>query len=98
MTPRVGVLGYGLDRAPGGIGRYTSELIRALAHGGVSVTVLWAGRTHTPDVVSLPGAGLLPALLTLGQAQIALAARRHRLDIVHDPTGSMPLLLAGVRR
>ncbi len=98
MTPRVGFLNYALDRAPGGIGRYTSELTRALSQEGVSVTVLWAGRARASGVVGMPGAGLLPGLLTLGQAQIALAARHHRLDLVHDPTGSMPLLLTGVRR
>jgi glycosyltransferase involved in cell wall biosynthesis len=37
-------------------------------------------------------------LMTVGQAEIAWAARRHRLDIVHDPTGVSPLLLTPGRR
>jgi glycosyltransferase involved in cell wall biosynthesis len=41
--------------------------------------------------LKLPGAGLLPGLLTIGQAEIAWIAHRCKLELVHDPTGSVPL-------
>jgi len=98
----VGFITYALDRAPGGIGRYTRELMDALRQAGVALTVLQAGRTskNNPNngLVSLPGAGLLPGLLTVGQAEIAWQASRHKLELVHDPTGCMPLMLTKARR
>lgn len=97
---RVGLLAYALDRATGGIARYTRELRRALTDVGVSLTTLEAGRSarRSDGTVPLPGAGLLPGLMTLGQAEIGWAARRHRLALVHDPTGVSPLLLTPARR
>ena len=99
MTLRVGLVHYGLDRQASGIGRYTVQLADALAGQGVDVYPLWAG-SCPPGAggAALPGAYLLPGLLTLGQAEIAWLARRLRLDVVHDPTGAMPLLLAGPPR
>jgi glycosyltransferase involved in cell wall biosynthesis len=44
------------------------------------------------------GIARLPALLTLGQWSIARAAKEHGLSLVHDPTGTAPLLLCGARR
>lgn len=41
---RVGIVHYGLDRQPTGIGRYIIELTNALAALGVCVHPLWAGR------------------------------------------------------
>jgi glycosyltransferase involved in cell wall biosynthesis len=99
MTMRVGLIHYGLDRPIGGIGRYTAALAGALAEQGVCVHPLWAGAP--PVGVSghaLRGAYRLPGLLTVGQAQIAAAARQLRLDVVHDPTGAMPLSLTGAAR
>jgi glycosyltransferase involved in cell wall biosynthesis len=99
MTLSVGLIHYGLDRSHGGIGRYTAELARALAGRGVSVCPLWAGaRPAGAGGCALPGAYRLPGLLTLGQAAIARVARRLRLDVLHDPTGAMPLRLAGAAR
>jgi glycosyltransferase involved in cell wall biosynthesis len=99
MTLRVGLVHYGLDRQTGGIGRYTVELATALAQQGVAVQPLWAGqRPAGAPGISLPGAYLLPGLLTVGQAGIALYARRLGLDLVHDPTGAMALLLARAPR
>ena len=44
------------------------------------------GGIDGPTITPLPGAGLLPALLTLGQLEIGYYARRKKLDLVHDPT------------
>ncbi|WP_165360661.1 glycosyltransferase family 1 protein [Candidatus Chloroploca sp. Khr17] len=93
------MISYGLDRAPGGIGRYTLELSAALRDAGVSLITLQAGgHSADPATLVLRGSRLLPALMTLGQVQIALAAHRHDLDLVHDPTGSAPLGLTSARR
>ncbi|NMB90815.1 MAG: glycosyltransferase family 4 protein, partial [Chloroflexi bacterium] len=46
----------------------------------------------------LPGAGRVPGLLTLGQVEIALLARRHGLELLHDPVGVYPFALAGCAR
>lgn len=99
MKSRVGFLAYALDRAAGGIGRYTRELLDRLAHSDINVITLHAGYAAKRDgQVNLAGAGLLPGLLTVGQAEIAWAARQHKLALVHDPTGCIPLVLTGVRR
>jgi glycosyltransferase involved in cell wall biosynthesis len=97
--PRTGLIVYGLDRHLGGIGRYTEELAAALDRIGAGPVVLHAGsRPAGADGRALPGARLLPGLLTLGQAEIGWLARRHGLRVIHDPTGCMPLLLTGARR
>ena len=99
MTVRVGLIHYGLDRQTSGIGRYTIELSSALTDQGVFVHPLWAGACLPgAEGETLPGAYLLPGLLTFGQAEIAWLARRRRLDVVHDPTGALPLLLTGAAR
>ena len=97
---RVGLLTYALDRATGGIARYTRELRAALMSRGLSLTTLQAGgaAVRTADTVPLPGSGLLPGLMTIGQLQIGLARRRRGLELVHDPTGVSPLLLTSARR
>ena len=95
----IGVISYGLDRAPGGIGRYTKELIAGLRQADAKLTLLHAGEGEAEaGVVHMPRAELLPGLLTFGQAEIARAARQRQLDIVHDPTGAMPLFLTGGKR
>lgn len=96
---RVGLVHYGLDRQAAGIGRYTTELGTLLTATGVALHPLWAG-TRPPLAVGevLWGAYRLPGLLTVGQWQIACLAHRLRLDLVHDPTGVMPLLLTSVAR
>jgi glycosyltransferase involved in cell wall biosynthesis len=93
------MISYALNRAPGGIGRYTKELVAALRRAGVAVTMLQAGMADLqPGAVGLRGARLLPALLTLGQFEIARAARQKNLALIHDPTASAPLLLARTPR
>jgi glycosyltransferase involved in cell wall biosynthesis len=99
LKPSIGFLTYALDRATGGIGRYTFELINALSNAGAQLTVLQAGRAQNGSTtLALPGAGLLPGLLTIGQLEIGWLARQKQLDLVHDPTGVFPLLLTGARR
>ena len=95
---RIGYLTYGLDRAPTGIGRYTIELVRALAAlpGAPEIVLLtteaadahglWAEFEHHP----LAGCQLLPALMTLGNAALSQAIARYRLDLVHDPNSIAP--------
>lgn len=94
---RVGMLAYGLDRPSTGIARYVTDLTQALVrhHPEIDVILLqpFAGElAGFPDVarVALPGTRLLPAMMALGPAEIAYAARTHRLDIVHDPIGISP--------
>jgi glycosyltransferase involved in cell wall biosynthesis len=99
MMSEIGLLTYAHDRPAGGIGRYTQELSRALRSNEACPLILRAGSNgRDQDSVPLPGARLLPALLTLGQAEIAWQARRHRLKLIHDPTGTMPLALAGSKK
>lgn len=103
---RIGILVYGLDRAITGIGRYTLELVRALAAraDAPEIILLTAGnpgplgQDGRYPCVPLPGCRLLPGLLTLGQVEIARAAQAYRLDLVHDPSGVMPLGLVGCPR
>jgi glycosyltransferase involved in cell wall biosynthesis len=47
---------------------------------------------------NLAGAGLLPGLLTLGQIEIGWYSRKQSLELIHDPTGSAPLLLTPNKR
>jgi glycosyltransferase involved in cell wall biosynthesis len=94
-----GIIAYALDRGGSGISRYTLQLIASLRRIGFPLTVFEAGNYFSdPAVVRLPGASRLPLLLTLGQLEIAWAARRQKLDLVHDPTGVCPLFLTAARR
>ncbi|HEX6292750.1 MAG TPA: glycosyltransferase family 1 protein [Herpetosiphonaceae bacterium] len=105
---RIGYLTYGLDRAPTGIGRYAVELLRALAAlpGAPDIVMLTTEREDRHDLWSrferhhVPGCRLLPALMTLGNAALSDAARRYRLDLLHDPNGIAPFFgpRAGARR
>ena len=99
MNQHYGLITYALDREPGGIGRYTLELLHALRSAAIHVTALNAGTEGAPQgALTLPGARLVPGLLTVGQLGIAWQALRHELAVVHDPTGVMPLMLTGARR
>lgn len=92
MNSRIGLISYGLDRNPGGIGHYTRELYSALRHIGIDVTLLGGGSAR------LRGSRRLPGLLTVGQLEIARLAKRDGLQIIHDPTGSAPMFLTRARR
>jgi glycosyltransferase involved in cell wall biosynthesis len=102
---RVGVIVYGIDRPLTGISRYTVELCRGLAAlpDRPEILLLCAGpvdrltdETGFP-AIALPGCRLLPGLITLGNIWLPYLARRHRLDIVHDPTGVTPFLFGSGR-
>jgi glycosyltransferase involved in cell wall biosynthesis len=96
---RVGIIIYGLDRPLTGIGRYTLELVRALADSKpcAEITLLCAGGIgplsdlHDYREVSLAGSRLLPALMTWGQISLWQRARQLDLDMIHDPTGVSPV-------
>jgi glycosyltransferase involved in cell wall biosynthesis len=99
MMPSIGFLTYALERAHGGIARYTRELLSALLQLGIPVVPLNAGGADaTHRGIALRGSSRLPVLLTLGQLQIGQAARQQQLALVHDPTATMPLALTGARR
>lgn len=97
---RIGILGYGLDRPLSGVTRVGIELTRALAErDDVEVTLLRAYRngpfSDDPRIAGarLPFCRLLPVLMALGGPLIAAQARRHRLDLVHDPIGIAPFTI-----
>ncbi len=96
---RIGYLTYGLDRNPGGIGRYALELLHVLAsYDNIHIVLLtteredihgvWQQFEHHP----LPGCRYLPMLMTLGHAEIALAAACYNLDLIFDPFTIAPFL------
>jgi glycosyltransferase involved in cell wall biosynthesis len=96
---RVGLVAYGLDRNPTGVGRYTTELARALAAlaDGPELVLLTAGGLGSLAGARLRrmplwGCSLRPGLASVGNAVIPLVARRADLDIVHDPTNTTPFL------
>lgn len=94
---RVGIIAYGLDRPFTGIGRYTVEMVRALAalQDAPELVLLTAGDVGPlSDLplqrVPLRGCRLMPALLTHGQLQLRVLAARQGLDVIHDPVGVAP--------
>jgi glycosyltransferase involved in cell wall biosynthesis len=96
---RIGLLTYALHRSPGGIGRYTRELLSGFSIHGLTPLLLRSGNsTGVQRSVKLRGSGLLPALLTLGQIEIGIYARKLELELVHDPTGTAPLLLTSPKK
>lgn len=95
---RVGMIVYGLEGAVTGIGRYTVEIVKALhsLSDHVELVLLTAGQPTPLLSLNLPmapltGAKLLPALMTIGSMQLPRLAHTHRLDIIHDPLGVVPL-------
>lgn len=99
MNGQIGLIAYGLERAPGGIARYSKELIAALQKAGVNITILQAGELrHYNRTIPLRGSKLLPGLLTIGQIEVARITHQQKLALVHDPTGCAPLWLTGARR
>lgn len=96
---RIALIPYALDRPLRGIGRYTLELQGALKRQGLDLTLLQSGAFDGyPNSVKLSGVNLLPALLTIGQLEIAWITWRRSLDLVHDPTGVIPLQMTPAKR
>ena len=93
---KVALLVYGTDFANGGISRYTLQLRDAFDSIGIRILSLWAGQYNSDhkfgNTVGLPGSGRLPGLMTYGQLQIASKAIQKKFELVHDPTGTAPLL------
>lgn len=93
---RIGYLTYALDRPLTGVTRVALELGKALRATGECDLVYLTTYRHGPFADDgstsqyLAGCSLLPGLMTLGGPQIAVAARRHHLDLVHDPMGICP--------
>jgi glycosyltransferase involved in cell wall biosynthesis len=95
----IGLLAYALHRLPTGIGQYTRNLLQAYQHFGLDFHVLLAGAGWSgANVHPLPSAGLAPALLTLGQLEVAWYARRCKLDLLHDPSGLAPFCFCRLPR
>ena len=96
---RLGFITYGLDRPLFGVSRVVLELGRALAArpdcDPVFLTPYRDGpfAEHGDSAVYLPGARLLPGLMSIGALELPIIARRHTLPIIHDPTGVSPFLL-----
>lgn len=96
---QIGLITYALNRNPGGIARYTREMQSALTSLGLTPLLLRSGNSDDGyRSANLRGAGLLPSLLTLGQFEIGWYTRRNCLELIHDPTGTAPLLLSPTKR
>ena len=104
MNAGVGFIIYALDRNPRGIGQYTIRLLEALNLAGCVPAILQSGgwpkgfRPINNLVLPLPGSRFLPSLLTLGQLEIGWQTRHKALNLVHDPTGTIPLGFCGAKR
>ncbi len=100
---RVGLLTYGMETQLTGIGRYAQELSYHIRQVDPSIAVFLIN--PYPDsalawyrdfpVIPVPQLKKLPAVLTIGHHVIAGVAKRHRLDVVHDPCGIAPFLAVG---
>lgn len=98
---RIGFLTYGFPDKLTGIGRYTSELTRALRDldAGLEIVLLnpYPDARHPWyrefEAVSIPSLQRLPALATLGNVVVHRAALAARLDVLHDPCGVAPFLM-----
>jgi glycosyltransferase involved in cell wall biosynthesis len=76
------------------------ELVRAMeAIGQCELFVLSTSQGKMLEGIDnervsyLPGCARVPGLMTLGGPLVAMAARRLRLDVVHDPVGISPFTL-----
>lgn len=92
---KLGMLTYGLDRPPTGIGRYSIELITSLTYLNARPVLLGTPASYLPSVesyqrVAMPGTHFLPGLLTFGNFIVPRIVQRLGLDVIHDPTGNGP--------
>lgn len=97
---RVGLFTYGMDHHLTGIGRYARELSYALrrVYPDIRLTLLnpyprsplvWYRDFPTYPV---PFLKRLPSVLVGGHALLEKAARRLKLDVIHDPCGIAPFI------
>jgi glycosyltransferase involved in cell wall biosynthesis len=95
---RVGFLSYSLDTGQTGIGRYMIQLMRALKSSCEDVAVVLLATEPTDryrlaeefETYRLRFCAKVPGLLTIGNVAVASAARRYKLDVIHDPNGIAP--------
>jgi glycosyltransferase involved in cell wall biosynthesis len=88
---KIALLTYALDRNPTGIGQYTQRLLKAFSQIGLDLIVFRAGGGVQGEKVVPLHFSMLPALITIGQIEIGWASKKHQLELVHDPTGTVPL-------
>lgn len=95
---RIGFFTYGMGQKLTGIGRYAVELTRNLRRMEPSLEIVllnpypkstleWYQEFETQPVPSLE---MVPAAASIGNLVLHQAARRLKLDILHDPCGIAP--------
>lgn len=97
---RVGLFTYGVTSGFTGIGRYTTELSRALTRVAPDLEIVlftpYRDRTlpwyDEFETVEVPSLRLMPFAATLGNVVLHREARRARVDVLHDPCGIAPFL------
>ena len=96
---RFGLLTYGLERPAFGIARSVLSLGRALQQTAgaepLFLTTYRRGPFVEPETphAYVPGARLLPALMSIGALQLHRLATRLQLPLVHDPSGVCPFVV-----
>jgi glycosyltransferase involved in cell wall biosynthesis len=97
---RVGLVMPGVDAPLTGVTRVALEIGRALQRRGDCELVFLTPYRSGPfraepgtETAWLPGGGRVPGMMVLGGPLVALAARRHHLDLVYDPVGVSPFTL-----
>ena len=97
---RVGLVLHALDRPLSGVSRVALELARALRSRSDCEVALLTTYARGPfadepaaESAFLPLCSRVPGLMAFGGPMIAVAARRLKLDLVHDPSGVSPFTL-----
>lgn len=97
---RVGFFTYGMNERMTGIARYTVQLTYAFKRLEPSLEIILLNPYPTSshpwykdfESYPLPGLRLLPSAASLGNLLLHQAARKLKLDILHDPCGIAPFL------
>lgn len=97
---RVGFFSYGMNERMTGIARYTVQLTYALKRLEPSLEVILLNPNPSSahpwykefETYPLPNLRLLPSAASLGNLLLHQAARKLKLDILHDPCGIAPFL------
>ena len=96
---RVGLLMHGADRPVTGVTRVAVELGRALQQRDDCEVVFLVPYRSGPfrgagyESAYLPGCGRVAPLMLFGGPVTSVAARRLKLDLIHDPVGASPFTL-----